>query len=258
VTESAQVLDVLAGYEPGDANWAPPPAATYAELASREPGTLRVGMALNAPLEDSPLDPVCEQAARDCASLLESMGHQVEAITPPWSGLDLLPDFTRAFGPMVSMQTMIGGMIAGREPAADDVEPLTWMLWERARSQDTISFLNAMARLQGVARSIVSFLEPYDVVLTPALAQRPLPIGEVHGCGEDPWDHFQRSGRFTPYTAIVNVTGQPAISLPLYHGEDGLPTAVHLIAPPAREEVILQLAAQLEQAVPWEGRRPQL
>jgi amidase len=157
---------------------------------------------------------------------------------------------------MVSMQTMIGGMLVGRDPTPEDVEPLTWMLWERARTQDTISFLNAMTRLQGVARALVSFLAPYDVVLTPALAQRPLAIGEVHGCGEDPWDHFQRSGHFTPYTAIVNVTGQPAISLPLYHGDDGLPTAVHLIAPPAREEVILQLAVQLEQALPWAGRRP--
>ncbi|HEY5316718.1 MAG TPA: amidase family protein, partial [Solirubrobacteraceae bacterium] len=96
----------------------------------------------------------------------------------------------------------------------------------------------------------------YDAVLTPALAQRPLPIGEVHGCGPDPWEHYQRSGAFTPYTAIVNVTGQPAISLPLFHGEDGLPTAVQLIGPPAREDVILQIATELEYAAPWVERRP--
>ncbi len=87
-----------------------------------------------------------------------------------------------------------------------------------------------------MARSIVAWISSYDVVLTPALAQRPVPIGEIHGRGPDPWGNYQRSGQFTPYTAIVNVTGLPAISLPLYHGEDGLPTAVQLIGRPAGEE----------------------
>ena len=94
------------------------------------------------------------------------------------------------------------------------------------------------------------------MVLTPALARRPLPIGEIHGRGPDPWGHYQRSGHFTPYTAIVNVTGLPAISLPLYHGDDGLPTGVQLIGRPAGEDVLLALAAQLEQALPWASRRP--
>ncbi len=98
----------------------------------------------------------------------------------------------------------------------------------------------------------------YDAVLTPALGMRPVPTGTIHGRGPDPWDHYERSGHFTPYTAILNVTGQPAISLPLYHGDDGLPTAVQLIGPPAREEVLLSLAFQLERALPWTDRRPAL
>jgi amidase len=109
-----------------------------------------------------------------------------------------------------------------------------------------------------VARKIIAFLSAYDVLLTPALAQRPLPIGEVHGRGPDPWDHYRRSGLFTPYTSIVNITGLPAISLPLYHGEDGLPTGVQLIGQPVREDVVLSLAAQLERARPWADRRPEL
>jgi amidase len=256
VADTAALLDLLAGYELGDANWAPPPPAPFAELAARPPQRRRIGLALNSPLEGATLDPVCEAGARDAAALLVSLGHDVEEIVPPWSGLDLLPDFTRAFGPSVSMTTLVGGRLAGREPTEDDVEPLTWAMWERARSQDTLSLLAAQSRLEALARSLVAFFAPYDAVLTPALARRPLPIGEVHGCGPDPWDHYQRSGSFTPYTAIVNVTGQPAISLPLFHGEDGLPTAVQLIGPPAREDVILQLAAELEQAAPWAGRRP--
>jgi amidase len=258
VADTAQALDVLAGYEPGDANWAPPPDESFAAAAAREPGRLRIGLALNSPLEGVTLDPVCEAAARDAARLLESLGHDVEEVMPPWSNLDLLPDFTRAFGPNVSMTTWIGGRLAGREPTAADVEPLTWAMWERANEQDTISYLAAQGRLEAVARSIVAFLLPYDALLTPALAQRPLAIGEVNGLGPDPWARYRRSGAFTPYTAIVNVTGQPAISLPVYHGDDGLPTAVQLIGQPAREDRLLQLATQLERAAPWADRRPEL
>jgi amidase len=254
VADTAAVLDILAGYELGDANWAPPPPETFADSAQRAPGALRVGLALNAPLEGAEVDPVCEQAARDAAALLDSLGHAVEETTPPWSNLGLLPDFTRAFGPMVSMVTAIGGRLRGRDPTEEDVEPLTWLLWERARTQDTITFLTAEGRLQSVARSIVSFLAPYDVVVTPALARRPVRIGEIHGLGPDPWGNYQRSGHFTPFTAIANVTGQPAMMLPLYHGEDGLPLAVHLIGRPASESVLLSVATQLEQALPWGER----
>jgi amidase len=254
VAETAAVLDILAGYEPGDANWAPPPAEPFAESAQRAPERLRVGLALNPPLEGSVVEAVCEQAARDAAALLKELGHEVEEIAPPWSGLDLLPDFTRAFGPMVSIVTAIGGRLRGREPTEADVEPLTWMLYERARAQDTITFLTAEGRLQSVARSIVAALAPFDLVVTPALARRPVLIGEVHGQGPDPWENYQRSGHFTPFTAICNVTGQPAIALPLYHGEDGLPLGVHLIGRPAGEAALLSVATQLEAARPWSDR----
>ncbi len=258
VLDTAAALDVLAGYEPGDATWAPPPPAPYVELAARDPGRLRIGLALNMPLEGPVLDPACEAAARDGAAQLEALGHDVQEITPPWSGLDLLPDFTRAFGPLSAMTVMIGGRLARREPTEADVEPLTWEMYKHALESDTLSLLSAQGRLESVARSLVAFLAPYDAVLTPALAVRPVPTGEIHGRGPDPWEHYRRSGAFTPYTAIVNVTGQPAISLPLYHGEDGLPTAVQLIGRPAREDVLLQLATQLEQALPWVGRAPEL
>ncbi len=258
VADTAAVLDVIAGYEPGDATWAPPPEAPYAVAAAQESGRLRIGLALSMPIEGGTLDPVCEQAARDAAALLESLGHHVEEVAPPWDRDDVLADFTRLFGPVVSTTTMAGGRLAGREPSQDDVEPLTWALWQRARAQGTLTYLSAQSRVEGFARSIVSFLAAYDAVLTPALARPPVPIGEIHGRGPDPWTHYRRSGYFTPYTAIANVTGLPAIALPLYHGDDGLPTAVQLIAGAAREEVLLQVAAQLETALPWADRRPAL
>jgi amidase len=254
VAETAAALDLLAGYESGDATWAPPPAEPFADSARRSPARLRVGLALNPPLEGGEVDPQCERAARDAAGLLADLGHEVEDVVPPWSNLNLLPDFTRAFGPMVSVVTAIGGRLRDREATEDDVEPLTWMLWQRARSQDTITFLLAEGRLQSVARSIVGFLDRLDILVTPALARRPVRIGEIHGKGPDAWENYQRSGHFTPFTAICNVTGQPAVSLPLYHGEDGLPLAVQLIGRPAREDLLLSVAGQLEEALPWAAR----
>jgi amidase len=255
VEDTARLLDVLNGPEPGDATWAPPPpAAGYVALAQVDPGHLRVGVTLISPLADAALDPACEQAVRDAATLLESLGHDIREIDPPWVGLDLLPEFMRSFGPLVSLTTWSGGQLIGREPTPDDVEPLTWMLYDHARTQDTIMFLSAQHRLEAAGRSIVTSLSDYDVVLTPALADRPVRVGEMHGFGSDPMADFRKSGYFTPFTSIINVTGLPAIALPLYQGDDGLPTAVQLIGPPAREEVLLSLAGQLEAALPWAER----
>jgi amidase len=254
VGETAELLDVLAGYELGDATWAPVPSEPFASAARRAPERLRIGLALQSPLDEAELDPECERAARDGAKLLESLGHDVEEITPPWIGLDLLPDFTRCFGPQVTMTVLAGGRIAGREPTEADLEPLTWMLWEHARAQDTTSYLASTARLESVARKIVTALAAYDAVITPTLATPPVRIGEVHGRGPDPWRYFQRSGRFTPYTAIVNICGLPAISLPLRESAQGLPIAAQLIGRPAGEGELLALAAQVEAATPWAAR----
>ena len=156
---------------------------------------------------------------------------------------------------MAALTVWLGGRLAGREPESGDVEALTWELYQRARDHDSIQFLASQSRMQSIARTLVEFLSPYDAVITPALAQRPLLTGEVHGRGPDPWDHFRRSGLFTPFTAICNVTGLPAASLPLYQGEDGLPVGVQLIGRPAGEAPLLALAAQFEAALPWSDRR---
>jgi len=256
VADTAAALDVLAGYEPGDATWAPDPEEPFAAAAERDPGELTIGLALNAPLDGAVVDPACERAARDAAALLESMGHRVQEIEPPWSSQDVLADFTRMWAPLISTVVLIGGRLRGREPVEEDVEPLTWALWQNAHEHTSLDFLAAEGRIKLLARRIVAHLDAYDVVLTPALARPPIPIGEVHGRGPDPWDHFRRSGLFTPFTAIFNVTGLPAISLPLYQTDDGLPLAVQLAARPLREDVLLALAARLEQAAPWAARRP--
>ena len=265
VGDTAAVLDVLAGYEPGDATWAPSVAAGAFASAAAAGGAffgapLRIGLAFNPPRDAAEVDPVAIGAARDAGQLLSSLGHAVDEVTPPWSGLGLLPDFTRAFGPLISMTTAAGGRLTGREVLESDVEPLTWAMYERSRTLNVLDHLTAQSRLESVARTLISWMlaQPLDVLLTPALAARPLRTGEVHGRGPDPFGNYRRSGAFTPYTAMINVTGQPAVSLPLFQGDDGLPLAVQLIAQPAREDVLLALAAQLEAALPWADRAPDL
>jgi amidase len=257
VAETAELLDVLAGYEPGDANWAPPPAEPFAAAAGRDPGRLRIGLTTVSAL-DVPVDPLCERAVRDAAELLTSLGHEVEEIdSPPWAGQTLLEAFTLIFGAPVAMGLFYGGQVTGREPAMELVEPLSWTMWEGVRERTALDYQLARTQLGGYSRSIVALWSEFDVVMTPALAQRPVRIGEIDPTSDEPWEDFRRSGEFTPYTAIFNVTGQPAISLPLFHGEDGLPLGVQLAGKPAGEAELLALAAQLEAARPWAERRPE-
>jgi amidase len=258
VRETALLLDVLAGPEPGDASWAPPPTEPFATSAARDPGRLRIGYTTLMPLLEADLDADCERAARDAAQLLAGLGHEVEEVQPPWRRPGLLALFTRAFGPAICTSIAAAGQLAGREPRPADMEPLSWELWRTSKRIDAVQAAEAGYGLQSFARAITRWATPYDALLTPALAQPPLPIGTLDPCGPDPAATFERSGHFTPYTAISNVTGSPAISLPLYTRADGLPLAVQLIGRPAGEGALLALAAQIEAAAPWARRRPTL
>jgi amidase len=116
----------------------------------------------------------------------------------------------------------------------------------------------ALSQLQRYTRELVAWQSQFDLLMTPALAQRPLEIGDIRTDGDNPLAEFARTGLFTPFTAVFNVTGQPAISLPLFHGEDGMPAAVQFAGPPLGEADLLTLAAQLEAETNWAERRPEL
>ena len=258
VADCAAMLDVLAGYELGDATWAPPPDVPFADAARREPGRLRVGFTLDMPIP-SQLDPACERAVNEAAGLLESLGHDVEPVRAPWKETDVLPTFSVLWAANVAGSVRHGQMVTGTEPSQENVEPLSWHLYQQALGFTSVDVVAATAMLQAFARGIVAGLwADHDVILTPALAKRPVRIGEIDTCGDDPAGEFRKSGEFTPYTAIFNVTGQPAISLPLFHGDDGLPLAVQLAGPPAGEALLLSVAGELEQARPWADRLPPL
>ncbi|HEX6391360.1 MAG TPA: amidase, partial [Solirubrobacteraceae bacterium] len=130
VAETAELLDILAGYELGDACWAPPPEAPFAQLAAREPGKLKIALTMTKPLADAELDPVCEQAARDAATLLASLGHEVEEVDAPWDDRALLAIFSAVFGPLLATSMDWAAGRQGREPVAADMEPLSWAIYE--------------------------------------------------------------------------------------------------------------------------------
>jgi amidase len=257
VAETALLLDVLAGYEPGDATWAPRPAEPYTLAMRRDPGKLRIAMSLANAL-DVDADPEVVHALHSAAALLRDLGHEVVDASPSLPGPDSLDIFLQVFGPGIALGIGLGERLAGRPPDEDEIEPLSRALLEHARALPATGYLTALAQLQLLARGTVAFFADYDVLLTPVLAVRPLPIGELHGCGDEPLEDLHRSGRFAPYTALFNITGQPALSLPVGIGEDGLPTAVQLVGHPIGEETLLQVAAQVEAARPWADKRPLL
>jgi amidase len=259
VAETAALLDVLAGYVTGDAAWMPPPSERYAQAAAREPGRLRIAVTTRPPLADAAVDPLCAEATTRAATLLEGLGHDVEEIAPPWQSENLAELFGAYFGAHVAVSVYYATLAAGRDaPSADDVEPLSWALWQGALAMTAIEFQVIQNQLQARMRALVATLDRYDALLTPALAQRPLPLGTLDAAAADPLETFARSGYFTPFTPIFNASGQPAIALPIYHGEDGLPLAVQIGGRPAAESTLLALGAQLEQAEPWSHRHPAL
>jgi amidase len=253
----ATLLDLMAGPELGDATWAPPPEAPFIELTQRDPGRLRIALITEMPLEDAALHPECERGAREAAALLEQLGHHVEEIPSPLpSGEALVGVFTALWAANVAASVMHGQIVTGNQPTADNIEPLSMWLYEMGMSIPSPAYIGAYVTGQAIARGIVSTWADWDLVVTPALAQRPVTHAELDPTAPDSADQFRRAGEFTPYTPPFNLTGQPAVSVPLFHGDDGLPTGAQIVGPPAGEALLLQVCRQLEEAAPWAERFP--
>jgi amidase len=246
VQDAAALLDVMSGYELGDPWWAPPPARPFAEEPGADPGRLRVAVTTSPPLK-TPVAPECAAATDDAARLLAELGHSVEEATPPWGTGELIDLF-------MAVWTVIPSL---KEKPRELFEPMNQLLIDRSEGVEAVDYVIATQRLRGLARRIVEFWADYDLVLTPTLAQPPPPLGTLM-VDDDPEGNFERAWRFTPFTQVANVTGLPAVSIPLYWSEDGLPIGVQLIGGPADEAGLIRVSAQLEQARPWRDRRPPL
>ena len=246
VVDAAALLDVMAGYEPGDAYWTAPPERPFAAEVGADPGKLLIALATTPPLLDAPVAPECVAAAEDAARLLAELGHSVEEATPPWQDEQL-------FGRFMTVWRVIPALY-GKPPEV--FEPMTRALIEAAVQTGAVEYVLATTGLREIARRIVAFLDDYDLLLTPTLAQPPVPIGALDDA--DPWQQIRNAGRFTPFTQVANITGLPAVSVPLGWSEDGLPIGVQLVGGPADEATLFRVSAQLEQARPWRDRRPRV
>jgi amidase len=245
VLDAAAVLDVMAGYETGDPYWAAPPARPFAQEAGVDPGRLRIAVT-TVPMWEAPVHADCVAAVEDAAGLLEALGHSVVEASPEWSGPDVF----------AAMRTLFQSLIA-YHPIDDFsvLEPANRILAEAGRRNSSIDLVRAVVTLQAYSRRVVRFWDGYDVVLSPVLAQPPLRIGEVFA-EEDPWQIGSAMMNFMPFTPAANITGQPAVSVPLHWSGEGLPIGVQLMGRPQDEATLIRLGAQLEQARPWADRRP--
>ena len=258
VADAAATLDLLAGYESGDATWAPPPSAPFAEAVGRDPGKLRVGFTTEPPMGAEP-HPESVRGAEEAAKLLESLGHEIVPIEYDWPAEEIIETFIDLWAGLVSIGIAYASTL-GYEPSPEKVEALSWDLFQRGLQTPSTKYLGSLTRLQQISRAAIGLWSDMDVLLTPGLGQRPVPIGTINPQKEDePFTALiPDSSDFTPYTAVWNVTGQPAISLPLFQGDDGLPTSIQLVGPPIGEELLLTLASQIEAERPWADRRPDL
>ena len=260
VRDTAAILDAVHGSAPGDPYVAPSPERPYVEELNAE-GTLRVGVLEEPPVEGLDSDPECVAAVREAAKLLESLGHEVSEDSPVQPGmaeaLNLEDSFLTRWAASQEATLDTFGMLLGRALTADDVEPLTWALAEEGRSRSSGRYLRDHGLHQVVARAIANWFEAgFDLLLTPTLAEPPVPLGTYDDSGDDPMEAFRRAVPAGAFTALFNATGQPAISLPLHWTGDGLPVGVQLVAPFGREDLLIRAAAQLERAQPWAERTP--
>jgi amidase len=249
VRDAAALLDVMAGPAVGDPSWAAPlPAGeTYLGWCDQQPGRLRVARFATPVIADAPVHPEVLAGYESASRLLEELGHDVVDIEVPMSR-DAVPVFETCWSVLTALTVLPPG---GEEL----LRPLTRWLIERGRAVSGPEFGLAVGELRRVAATTLRALAPYDAVLTPTLAQPPLRIGEIRD-DADPARDFANQKAFTPYTSPWNVTGMPAVSLPLHTTADGLPVGVMLAGRPGQDHRLLALAAQVEQAAPWRDRTP--
>jgi amidase len=250
VADAALLLDVMTGNFPGDMYTLPPlpPGESFLGYASRPPGRLRIGRTLQHTIDGADVHPDCVAAYEEASALLASLGHEVEDIALP-VGPDIFPFFE-----------ILWYAYATLTPVAPEQEelllPLTRYLRERGQAIPTPELLFAQGYLQFVTRIAVAALSAYDVILSPTLALPPRPVGWFDEV--EPPENFERQKRFAPFAALYNVTGQPAVNVPLHWTAEGLPIGVMLAGRMGDEGTLISLSAQLEEARPWKDRHPPL
>jgi len=257
VRDSATLLDATGGADEGAPYWAPPTARPFRDEIGAPPGRLRIGFTATAPT-GAAIGPDCVAAVHDAATLCASLGHHVDEISLPISGEMVTECFVTVWTTGVAWTVDSLARMTGRTVTAETVEPLTWALAEAGRHRSGADYLAAIQGLQTIARAIAAFMRAWDVILTPVVAEPPPPLGTFDAAPDNPLAGFMRAAEYVPFTPIANATGQPAMSVPLYWTDAGLPVGAHFVGRFGDEATLFRLAAQLETARPWADRRPPL
>ncbi len=255
--DTAAMLDAVHGPGVGDTVIAAAPVRPYVDELGAPTGALRIGMLDHHPFGQAIHDE-CATAARNAATLLESLGHHVEAAYPPAMAN---PEFGRRFGALWStnMATSITRIAAqlGRELTDDEVQLHNRAQADYARNVNGVDYAMALAANVEFRRAVQQWwADGWDLLVTPTLAEPPTRIGEFDDVADQPMAPMLRSAQYVAFTPAFNASGQPAISLPLHWTADGLPVGVQLVAAYGREDVLFRVASQLEAAQPWAHRRP--
>ncbi|MFN2517558.1 MAG: amidase [Jatrophihabitantaceae bacterium] len=249
VRDAAAFLDAVGVPQPGDPDPLPqlPAGETFLAWCERDPGPLRIGRYLDSPIQTE-LDPQVRDAWERATALLTTLGHEVADIAAPMPP-EAIPAFETVWAASAASVPV--------DPArTGDLRALTRYLRERGAATSGPQYVSALGMLNVYARRGIAATAHLDAVLTPTVAMLPRPIGWFIGGDDDPAADFERQKQFTPYTAMYNMTGQPAISLPLYQSTAGLPIGMMLVGRPRGDAQLLALAAQLERALPWAARHP--
>lgn len=257
VRDSAALLDATSGPDVGDPYWAPPPERPFLQEVGVDPGRLRIAFTTKT-FSGIKAHDDCVKAVWDAVNLCSDLGHELVEVSPEINGEMVTHAFMVIWSSGCAWTIDGIGLVTGRRPAPEQFEPLTWALYEMGRQQSASTYLLALSFLQRVARTIGQFFQKYDLLLTPTLAEPPVPLGTFDSPPENPLQGLRRAEAFVPFTPICNATGQPAMSVPLYWNAEGLPVGVHFVGRFGDEATLFRLAAQLESARPWMGRSPNL
>ena len=255
VRDSAALLDATCGSDVGDPYWAPPRVRPYLEEVGANPGCLRIAFAKTA-LTGVAVHADCVAAVEDAAKLCASLGHEVEEASPTIDAGAIMRGFITIYAAAAGRSVLDVQTTAGFDVTREMFEPVTWGLHEMAKQLTAADYLLALRQIQQASRQIAQFFEKHDVWLTPTLAWPPARIGEFATTYEEPLAGFFRAAEFAPFTPLINATGQPAMSVPLFWNAEGLPIGAHFVGRFGDEATLFRLAAQLEEARPWMGRKP--
>ncbi len=255
VRDLAAVLDAVHGAEAGSRYVAPTPARSFVEALRPEGPRLRVALML-APITGVPVDPQVIAATRDAARLLESLGHHVEEAAPSLDATALNTAMTATVGASTAYEVASRLRALGRSDAGDDIETVPQMWVHIGNRTTAVELAAANFAFQTGAIALAQFMERFDIILSPVFAQPVIGLGTIDLSPADISQWTAAITGYSPFTALANWTGVPAMSLPLAHDRDGLPIGIMATGRYGAEALLIRLAAEIEAAAPWEGRRP--